>query len=314
MLKRSQDLALFLEKMRTFRNISQEEFTESIISNRQYQRYIRGDSPMPFHLLDAFAERLNIKKDLLLLEFDSHTLKETNIITDYFNAVNNNELTRAKEIKKNINSQFIIDHTNRIYFEYTDLLEKQLDQKIDKNTFVSKLKSLANYPKVLSQSGMSIIEVLISSTLLDYLTSNEQAVVINKFNSFFRNPNLVWSGNEIITYNVVLFRLSKYFGILSDYDNVIYYSNLGVKLNKESKYYINLEFYYYFLALSYFKKNHKEKFEYALFQCKSTLILLNNDSKNKMFDDWIKQDFDLDFNEFYMKYLSTHILKIKDSK
>jgi len=314
MLKRSQDLALFLEKVRTYRGISQEDFTESIISNRQYQRYIRGDSPMPFHLLDAFAERLNIKKDLLLLEFDSHTLKETSLITDYFNAVNNNELARAKEIKIKLTPQFIIDHSNRIFYEYTDLLEKFLENRIDKNSFLAKLKSLIHYPKVLSQSGLSIFEVIILSNLLDFVNSNEQEVIISKFNGFFQNPDLVWTGNQIVTYNIVLFRLAKYFGINSDYDNVIHFANLGVKLNTKSKYLINLEFYYYFLALSYFKKDHKEKFEYALFQCKSTLILLNNDSKNKMFDDWIKQDFDLDFNEFYMKYLSTHILKIKDSK
>lgn len=156
MLKRSQDLALFLEKIRTFRGISQEDFTESIISNRQYQRYIRGDSPMPFHLLDAFAERLNIKKDLLLLEFDSHTLKETSLVTDYFNAVNNNELTKAKEIKLKLTPQFIIDHSNRIFYEYTELLEKYLEKRIDNNSFLSKLKSLIQYPKVLSQSGLSI--------------------------------------------------------------------------------------------------------------------------------------------------------------
>lgn len=314
MLKRSQDLALFLEKIRTFRGISQEDFTESIISNRQYQRYIRGDSPMPFHLLDAFAERLNIKKDLLLLEFDSHTLKETSLVTDYFNAVNNNELTKAKEIKLKLTPQFIIDHSNRIFYEYTELLEKYLEKRIDNNSFLSKLKSLIQYPKVLSQSGLSIFEVIILSNLLDFVNTNEQEVIISKFNGFFQNPDLVWTGNQIVTYNIVLFRLAKYFGINSDYDNVIHFANLGVKLNSKSKYLINLEFYYYFLALSYFKKKNHEKFEFSLFQCKSTLILLNNESKNKMFDDWIKKDFDLDFNEFYINYLSSNVLTIKDSK
>ena len=51
----SKELALFLEQMRFSRGISQEDFTDGIISNRQYQRYINGSSAMPYHLLDAFC-------------------------------------------------------------------------------------------------------------------------------------------------------------------------------------------------------------------------------------------------------------------
>ena len=88
----SKELALFLEKMRFLRGISQEDFTEGIISNRQYQRYVRGESPMPYHLIDLFAERLNVKKEALLLEFDNHTLKETLNITNYYSAVFNRDI------------------------------------------------------------------------------------------------------------------------------------------------------------------------------------------------------------------------------
>src|SRR5690606_39442735 len=85
----SKELALFLEKMRFLRGVSQEDFTDGIISNRQYQRYVRGESPMPFHLIDLFAERLNVSKDVLLLEFENYTLKVTlNIIIYYFTFVN----------------------------------------------------------------------------------------------------------------------------------------------------------------------------------------------------------------------------------
>ena len=122
MYNHSKDLALFLEQMRVSRGISQEEFTDGIISNRQYQRYINGSSAMPFHLLDEFAERLNVKKDFLLLEFDSYGIKETNNIMALYNAVNNGEIENAKKIQAEISPKYIMDSSNLKLYQYSQLI------------------------------------------------------------------------------------------------------------------------------------------------------------------------------------------------
>src|SRR5690606_16853010 len=154
----SKELALFLEKMRFLRGISQEEFTEGIISNRQYQRYVRGESPMPFHLIDQFAERLNVKKELLLLEFENHTLKETLNIINYFQAVASRDIEQINHFKSLIDPEYIIDPDNRKTYQFTVLNEEFLTNKISQDRFKSGLLNLIEYPKILTQSAMSIFE------------------------------------------------------------------------------------------------------------------------------------------------------------
>ncbi|WP_025724651.1 helix-turn-helix domain-containing protein [Acholeplasma granularum] len=302
MYKDSRDLALFLEQLRVSRGLSQEDFTEGIISNRQYQRYINGSSAMPFHLLDAFSERLNIKKEILLLEFDNYASKETQLILDYFNAVSNKDLINASKIKENINSKYIMDYTNLMLYNFSELTETYILNKIDKIKYVSELSKLIDYPKILKKATVNTHEVVILSTLLDNVSETEKTQIVSKLSSFLSNPNLVWTGSEIITYNVVLFRLAKYSGIIKDFERVINFCNLGIKLNFKAKYFLNLEYYYYFLALSYFELNQKELFEENLYRCFTVLEVKDNHEKTMIMADIIKRDFNVDLIEFVNEY------------
>lgn len=304
MLNSSVDLALFLEKMRFMRGISQEEFTQNIISNRQYQRYIKGDSPMPFHLLDAFAERLGVKKDLLLLEFDSNALKETYNIINYFSAVNGNELEKINHYRSIITPEYIINPDNRNFFHYTSFLLEFKLKKISGLTFKYEVSKLINYPKTLQNSVMTYFEVIILANLLDFVDLDEQTKIVQKLSDFFDNPDLVWSGNQLITYNIVIFRLAKYFGIKEDHENVIKYCKLGIKLNLRAKSYNNLDYYHYFLSLSYHQLGKTQLYEENLYKCFSVLALQDTPARTQQFETWINKDFNIDFKEFIINYLS----------
>ena len=80
----SKDFALLLERLRFERGLSQEDFTDGIISNRQYQRYIKGTSLMPFYLLNDFAKKLGIDKDILIYEFENWRAIENLKINNFF--------------------------------------------------------------------------------------------------------------------------------------------------------------------------------------------------------------------------------------
>ena len=174
MFNHSKDLALFLEQMRTSRGISQENFTEGIISNRQYQRYISGSSAMPFHLLDDFAERLNVKRDFLLLEFDSYAIKETNNIIDLFNAVNSDDFETANKIDKEITPKYILDPSNHKLYTYSKLLQNLKTNKISRQSYITTSKELIDYAGIVNKSAFTMIETLLLSNMLDFLEENEQ--------------------------------------------------------------------------------------------------------------------------------------------
>ncbi|MBN3490524.1 helix-turn-helix transcriptional regulator [Acholeplasma equirhinis] len=299
----SRELALFLEKMRFLRGISQEEFTEGIISNRQYQRYVRGESPMPYHLIDLFAERLNVRKEQLLLEFDNHTLKETMNIINYFQAVSNRDMDQINHYKSLIDPEYIIEPDNRKTYQLTKLNEDYILNKISQEQYKLGLLKLIEYPKILSQTAMSYFEVNVLSKLIDFVSTDEQNLIAQKIGNYLENPDLIWSGNQIVTFNVLIFRLARYYGIKEDYKSVITYSNLGIKMNTRSKSLNNLDYYFYFLALSYFRLNDQDKFKENLYKCYGALIANNNQSRMQFFTQVIEKDFKINYKEFIISYL-----------
>lgn len=303
MYNHSKDLALFLEQMRVSRGISQEEFTEGIISNRQYQRYINGSSAMPFHLLDEFAERLNVKKDFLLLEFDSYGIKETNNVMAFFNAVNNSEMDEAKKIQDEISPKFIMDSSNLKFYQYAQLILKFKEKKTTLEMHIRNCKQLIDYPKILNSPAMTMVETIILSDLLDFtIDEKEQLKIFNKITAFINNPSLVWTGSQILTYNLLMFKVAKYSGLKKDFDNVIHFCNIAIKLNYKSKYFLNLDFYYYFLALAYHRKNMMSLYEENLYQCYTALEMMKSSDKTANIRAMAKKDFDVDLIDFAIEY------------
>lgn len=296
-------MALFLEQLRVSRGISQEDFTEGIISNRQYQRYVNGSSAMPFHLLDEFAERLNIKKEFLLLEFDSYGIKETNNIVDYLNAVNSDDIEKAKTISQNIDPKYILDNTNLKFYEFTKLFQEFKEKKISKEQHIAKLKVFIDYPKILSSPAMTMVETLTLSTLLDLIHDDkEELKIFRKIKNFIDNPSLVWIGSQLITYNMLIFRIAKYSGMKRDFDNVIHFSKLAIALNLRAKYFLNLDYYYYFLSLAYYNKDDIALFEENLYRTFTVLEMVDIPTRLTKMLAIIKQDFNLDLVEFSINY------------
>jgi len=300
----SKELALYLEKMRFLKGLSQEEFTDGIISNRQYQRYVRGESPMPYHLLDQFAERLNVKKEIILIEFESQEIQEAQQVYDYYNVVMSLDFEKTKLLRNNLNEDYFISPDNLFFFKYARLMEFYLSKKSSFEYTKTELIKLINYPKVLNQIAFTLNEIMILSTLIDFVNKEEQEKISTKIGSFLQSPSLVWSGDQTISLNIIIFRLAKYYGVHEDYENVIKYCNLGIKINKRIFSYKNCEYYHYFLALSYYRMNEMDKFEESVVNCYHYIMVQeNHQSKLIQFSKYMKDDFNIDFNSFVADYL-----------
>ncbi len=308
MLNHSKDLALFLEQMRVSRGISQEDFTEGIISNRQYQRYVNGSSAMPFHLLDDFAERLNTKKDFLLLEFDSYGIKETNNIIDFFNAVNNDDIEKAKKISRDIDPKYILVSSNLKFYKIARYSLDYKEKKISQHSYFSHLTKFIDYPNIFSKTALTMVETQVLSRLLDFVNDSEQNRIVNKIKNFIDNPSLVWTGSQIITFNMLMFRMAKYSVMKKDFENIINFCKIGISLNHKSKYFLNLDYYYYFLALAYYNKN-KALFQDNLYKCFTVLELIDSAVKTNNYVAMTLKDFNMDLIEFAQNYIKNKYKK-----
>jgi len=63
----------FIEQLRTERKISIGDFTEGVVSKRNYSRYLSKEADIPFEVLDGFLTKL----DMPLFEFGNYALNDT---------------------------------------------------------------------------------------------------------------------------------------------------------------------------------------------------------------------------------------------
>src|SRR5690606_12542881 len=72
----TKELARYIEKLRSLRNISQEDFVDGVVSLRQYRRYMQGTSAIQMKIIKQLAEKLSFKPVYILLEFESEKLTQ----------------------------------------------------------------------------------------------------------------------------------------------------------------------------------------------------------------------------------------------
>lgn len=304
----SRELALFLEKLRFLRGISQEDFTDGIISNRQYQRYVRGESPMPFHLLNEFATKLNLKKEDLILEFQNNSIDETTRVINYFSAVINRQTTDITSLKKNISKDFLVEPENKNLFLFTERMEYFFDKKISSDQLKQDLFELCDYPNVLNRMPISLNEALILSSILIYTEIANKDIIANKIFEVIENPKLTFSAYQITTFNILTFSLAKYYGRNLDYNKCIEISKIGISFNQRKYSTQNLVQYYYFIALCNFRLNNVTEFELNLFNCYNAIHLSDSEDKKERFIKLIEKEFDINLDLFIVNYIKNKSL------
>lgn len=51
---------------------------------------------------------------------------------------------------------------------------------------------------------------------------------------------------------MIIYMIVKYLGVKKDFKNVIYFCKMGIVMNLKVRYFLNFDYYYYFLVLFYY--------------------------------------------------------------
>lgn len=303
----SKDFALLLERLRFERGLSQEDFTDGIISNRQYQRYIKGTSLMPFYLLNDFAKKLGIDKDILIYEFENWRAIENLKINNFFIAVSHNDVIKVNSLSKELDPKFIIDPQNLLLYNLSINHFDLYSKKLSTPAFIKNLYDLIDYPKVLDKVALTFNEALVLTTLLTYVKDEESTLISNKLKSFIQNPKLIWTTSSINTFSVIFFSLTKYHGKNQMYNEAIKYADLGIKycLTYEST--VTLDKFYYFKALCHYRLNEIAHYEANLLLIYTTLKTTGENIDSSHLVKVIEKDFSINFKEFIRSYIKNNI-------
>ncbi|MFW5865059.1 MAG: helix-turn-helix domain-containing protein [Candidatus Izemoplasmataceae bacterium] len=299
----SREFTLFYEKLRKSRNFKQEEFTQDIVSVRQYRRYLKGESVIPQYVANQLAERLGFNPDYIMKEFNSDRVQEREMVVEFYNAAANKDLQNLKRLRRKIKRKEIIDPQNKLLYDYAIECDRWLRNKITAEDMVENVKSLINYPKVLNNNVFSSNEMLIFSSFFTLKAFNEKDKVAEKIQEYILSVNLYTTENTV---QIILasFQLAKYYGMVGSYKKVLKLTKKIIDYSKTKKSYYLLDYFYYYSALANYRIDKIEEFKKDLSKCFCILAADDNEAKMTKFKNYVEKDFDINFKAFVLDYLN----------
>ncbi len=300
----SMELANYLEKVRYGRKISQEKFVDGVCSLRQYQRYRSGECEIPIEKLEAFTKRLGIPSQKLLKDFEKQKKEQDALMDQFYNAVANKDLEAVNRLKKLIEQDIIIEEENKLYYRYSLIRHELVSGSISRELGAKKISDLVGFPKILKNDYFTDIEVLMLSSLLDIIEGDLQKRLLERLTDLFDSQDFIMSGGSDLIYSTILVRLSKIYGILKDFNQVIHFCDLGIQHGLKYKRHYLFDNFYYYKALAYHELEDYYNYELSLFRCYNVLHMEENSVKTERFTKRIEKDFDINFNMFIVNYLN----------
>ncbi|BCR35862.1 hypothetical protein [Mariniplasma anaerobium] len=297
---KSNTLCIYIERLRIARHISQETFLHEIVSIRQYRRYLKGESDIPFSVISQLTTRLGMKTDTILREFEVAKIEETSKMNNLYNLAVNYDHKKFSELAKTISIDHIIEPTNVLLYKHSIMLNNYYSRKISVEQMRQMSKELVNYPFVLEQGVLNTMELLILTFLIDVLPTEDQTKIIEKITEYLNDSRVIVSGGNEKVLTLILARLAKNSGILESYDQVIKFCNLAINRNKSLISFYIMDYLYYYKSLAYYKLGDQKKFEESLTKCFNILEFEGNETKTKKFINLINDDYNIDFQNYIL--------------
>ena len=297
----SKEIVKYLENVRLGRNITQSEFIEDIVSSRQYHRYLNGESQIAFPTLEKFAEKLGLSTRKLITEIERKKHDQNKTVSMFHNAVANQDHAKEEELEKTLRHMNILDEDTRLFYEFAKTLSRFYKATLSKSEVTERIKTLIHYPDILKQDYLTDIEMLVMSSLIDFLPRDKHTPIVVRLMVYYENEDLIMSGGNEMIHPVILMRLAKAYGIKNNMDKVLELSDIALKRGRMYKQTYLFYIFYYFRALAYFKKDMTSPFEENLYRCYCALETTKNPERFQKYKTMIEKDFNIDFIKFITK-------------
>ncbi len=297
----SQSLAIYLDQLRVMKNMTQEEFTNGIVSMRQYRRYLRGESDVAPYLFEQLSERLGLNLEYLVFEFRTKTFKEIQLANEFHNAVMNKDVKKVTKMLETFNETTIKNRNNLLIFKYASSVYYYDAGMFPLSSLVERIKSIINYPDILKHKAFSSTEIIILSSLLVYNEFDEKEHIVSILTDYINDKIPFISGYNKNSMLLSLYRIADYQKRYGNPKLLLDYAQKGIKLclNLQSIYL--LEDFYMFQALAYKLLNKQDEIYPILCKLRCVLALKGDEMKLKRYASYIKRDFNIDDFDHYLK-------------
>ncbi|MEC9484941.1 MAG: hypothetical protein UMR38_03580 [Candidatus Izemoplasma sp.] len=230
MSEQTKEFGLFIDSLRTDRQISREDLCDGIISLSQYKRYLRGTASIPNNKLLQLADKLKLSISEIHTLFNKQYNQQYNQILDIYNDLKLSKfeiaLKRALKVKKDV----IVSSTNKMFIDYCIIKAQYHLDLASKVQALDVYSDMINYPACMDNLSFNRIELAILIEIVQIAASMENYEPTNLLYKV-----LISEDFEYITSNDRSFVPSLYYTLALSlkvqrkYQEVLDICNLGIE-------------------------------------------------------------------------------------
>ena len=274
--------------------MSREDFVDGILSTRQFQRYLKGESSITNDKIFQLVDKLEMNILNVYKLFINRENTEYKLVHNIYNLIISFNFKDAFVIINQTEENTFSSKYNQSFFMYCKITTLYNLKRISKNMAMSQYKSLINYPKCLNYEDINFIELITLISLSSYqLTEKSDKRIAYFLYNILKEEKLRYDNETNSKIPSLIVATCQSLGVLKEYNKVLLLSKQGINLCLKAQILNSLPRLFYYKSLSLLNLNKKQE---ALKEVKNMFMLLkvqNNEEKSQIFDSLVQKQFNI---------------------
>lgn len=229
MTKMLNDFGLFVDNLRKSRNISREEFIDGIISIRQYQRYVNGESSLNNEKLFKLVDKLGMNFFNVHKLYFKKTKDEIVKLYEIYDEISKGKLIVGSELLSKVSIDDFNDVYSKSFFKLVELLLLLKSKKLPDSLVIDRLKDLIGYPNCLENKIINFVEYVAYIHISSFSSDKyDDKRILNYLYDKIRNNNISSDAISIQHIPSTYAHISRRLGVIGEYDKSLKIAQNGI--------------------------------------------------------------------------------------
>ena len=289
----------FIEEMRKSRNVSRENLTHDIISLRQYYRFINGESSLKNETVSALLDRMEIdpmEAYSRFAEYDNQDHFKLKAIYQLFREFN---LEEGFKLFRELDYNSLNSQRNKKMYEYLEIFYLYETGEFSEKVAVDEYIELIDYPNILSNEVITFYEFNALFRISKYMMKAKGDYTVSEFlYTILTNPEKYYLVHRSRFLTSFYAEVGKGLGRSEQYEKSLKLLNEGYKYAIRNGIMSGLAVLLTTKAVTESHMGLIEKRNESLTKLFALLKVQDTESKNKVYEKYVKDVFDMTYNDF----------------
>ena len=276
--------AKHIEKLRISRNFSRESLLEGIISDRQYRRYLKGESSIQSNFLNKIIERMDLDIITVYTNFQNNNDNILSTIKESYNLIRGTEFQKSRKLLEALDENELGSNYNLKFYNFCIINLDIKQKRIKKSTGFNLLAANINYPDCLKKNTLNFYEIVTLIAISDYFHEEKgDEKIVSYLYSLLSDEDFTSIGLHFTYLPSIYANVGKTLFKQKDYLKALQISDIGIKVCRKYELFNALSNILYHKAACLKKLERFSETDDVLETLKALLLVEGNEKKREAY-------------------------------